>query len=131
MTRQVKTTYWAAKRRSETNGVERRALLEAMLRGRRRAMEEGPAAWAMSPDLMDVVQEAQTERVAQVTREKNRQMVAQVDEALRRLAVGRYGICTDCGQSIPTTRLRALPFAVRCLGCQERLEGPGRNRSWT
>jgi RNA polymerase-binding transcription factor DksA len=26
--------------------------------------------------------------------------------------------CTDCKQPIPTKRLRALPDAIRCVGCQ-------------
>lgn len=42
--------------------------------------------------------------------------------ALARLDAGEYGVCTDCGESIPAARLQAQPFAVRCIACQERRE---------
>jgi DnaK suppressor protein len=46
----------------------------------------------------------------------------QLDEALRRLDEGTYGICEDCDAPISPARLRALPFARRCVGCQEQYE---------
>lgn len=45
-----------------------------------------------------------------------------IAEALRRLSEGTYGICADCGGPIGSARLAALPFAVRCLRCQETEE---------
>lgn len=45
-----------------------------------------------------------------------------VDEALKRIADGSYGLCVDCGASIATARLHANPTAMRCVGCQEKLE---------
>jgi DnaK suppressor protein len=46
----------------------------------------------------------------------------QFEDALSRLAAGAYGLCEDCGGSIDETRLRAIPFAKRCLPCQEKAE---------
>jgi DnaK suppressor protein len=46
----------------------------------------------------------------------------QIDDALDRLATGEYGYCEDCGNEIPARRLEALPFAVRCLACEETNE---------
>ncbi|HEU4684776.1 MAG TPA: TraR/DksA family transcriptional regulator [Nitrospira sp.] len=46
----------------------------------------------------------------------------QLDEALRRLEEGRYGICEECGAQIGEARLRAVPFARRCIACQEKAE---------
>jgi DnaK suppressor protein len=46
----------------------------------------------------------------------------QLDEALRRLDEGTYGICEDCTIPISQGRLRALPFARRCLECQQQAE---------
>ncbi|MBI5139234.1 TraR/DksA family transcriptional regulator [Candidatus Nomurabacteria bacterium] len=43
-----------------------------------------------------------------------------INEALSRLEEGRYGYCYDCKGEIAEARLRALPFAVRCLDCEER-----------
>ena len=46
----------------------------------------------------------------------------QVEKALHRFDNGAYGVCESCGGSIDPARLRALPHATRCLGCQRRLE---------
>jgi DnaK suppressor protein len=51
------------------------------------------------------------------TRQRN-----QLDEALRRLDEGTYGICEDCEVPIAPARLRAMPFARRCVKCQEQVE---------
>ena len=45
-----------------------------------------------------------------------------LDTALRRLDDGEYGLCEDCGSEIGAGRLRALPFAKRCLSCQHQTE---------
>lgn len=47
---------------------------------------------------------------------------AKITEAIKRLETGRYGICSDCRQEISAIRLKALPFAVRCKGCEEKRE---------
>lgn len=51
-----------------------------------------------------------------------RSQLAVIDDALQQLRDGRYGICQDCGRSIPQERLEALPQAVRCVECQRREE---------
>ena len=51
------------------------------------------------------------------TRQRN-----QLDEALRRLDEGTYGVCEDCDEPISPARLRAMPFARRCVKCQEQAE---------
>ena len=38
-----------------------------------------------------------------------------IDEALARVDNGAYGICIDCGEPIGIERLKALPFALRCI----------------
>ena len=56
--------------------------------------------------------------------EAAREQVAAADEALRRLAEGRYGVCERCGQPIGAERLAARPSAVTCVRCA----GGGRRR---
>jgi DnaK suppressor protein len=51
-----------------------------------------------------------------------------IDEALVRLDAGEYGSCFECAGEIAERRLRALPFAVRCVACEERREKHGRAR---
>ncbi|KWT83986.1 TraR/DksA family transcriptional regulator [Candidatus Magnetominusculus xianensis] len=45
-----------------------------------------------------------------------------IDEALRKLNDGSYGICDDCGIEISEARLRVLPYAVHCVECKEKRE---------
>jgi DnaK suppressor protein len=45
-----------------------------------------------------------------------------IKKALLWLEVGTYGHCYECGEEIPEQRLRALLFAVRCIGCEEERE---------
>ena len=52
-----------------------------------------------------------------------------IDDALQRIADGSYGLCVDCGVSIPTARLHANPTALRCVTCQDKLEhAPGASK---
>jgi DnaK suppressor protein len=44
----------------------------------------------------------------------------QVERALERLVEGKYGICEDCEERIPTERLKFKPEATRCVHCQSR-----------
>ena len=48
------------------------------------------------------------------------QTVQGIETALRRVDAGEYGTCSDCRSRISSARLRALPFADRCRGCQEQ-----------
>ena len=38
----------------------------------------------------------------------------------------RFRDCAECGEPIPAARLRALPGARRCVGCQREAEEAGR-----
>ena len=52
----------------------------------------------------------------------HRGTLLKIDEALRKLDEGTYGICEDCGEAINEGRLKVLPFAIYCVECQEKLE---------
>ena len=54
--------------------------------------------------------------------------LANVEQALARLADGSYGECVDCGSAIPFARLAAYPAARRCVACQETAEKRERGR---
>jgi DnaK suppressor protein len=45
-----------------------------------------------------------------------------MDAAERKLNEGTYGICEECGKEISEERLAAMPYAVRCIECEERFE---------
>jgi len=45
-----------------------------------------------------------------------------VEAALERLAQGRLGTCTDCGEPVGAKRLEVQPTATRCIACEQRHE---------
>lgn len=49
---------------------------------------------------------------------KAREKVDEIDEALKRLDAGTYGICIISGDSIPKDRLEALPMAAKTVAAQ-------------
>ncbi len=51
-----------------------------------------------------------------------RQLVLQIDAALRRMDEATYGRCANCGQTIAAPRLEAVPWARFCIDCQELAE---------
>ena len=53
--------------------------------------------------------------------------VFEIDNALRRMAEGTYGVCDMCGCALEKARLMALPFARMCVKCQSESER-GRSR---
>ena len=54
--------------------------------------------------------------------------LAAVGQALARLQDGRYGSCADCGAEIPFDRLKAEPWALRCVSCETAAEVAGKRR---
>ncbi|MFW6132008.1 MAG: TraR/DksA family transcriptional regulator [Candidatus Aminicenantaceae bacterium] len=51
-----------------------------------------------------------------------REQLLLIDEALKRLERGDYGICQTCGKNISKKRLNAVPWARYCITCQEKEE---------
>lgn len=45
-----------------------------------------------------------------------------IDEAIRKVNEGTYGVCEDCGGEISDERLKIIPFAIYCVECKELRE---------
>lgn len=54
--------------------------------------------------------------------DKQNQRIHSIDEALRAINKGTYGVCQVCGELIGKERLHALPFAIRCITCKQDYE---------
>jgi RNA polymerase-binding transcription factor DksA len=52
----------------------------------------------------------------------------EIEEALKRIEVGSYGVCEMSNKHIPHTRLEAIPFARFTVECQQQLEKENRGR---
>ena len=52
----------------------------------------------------------------------DRQSLYELEDALKRIEDGTFGICEDCKQLITKVRLKAVPQARLCVKCQEKRE---------
>lgn len=51
-----------------------------------------------------------------------RKSIYELDDALKRIEEGVFGICDSCKSSISKVRLKAVPSARLCIKCQEKRE---------
>ena len=56
------------------------------------------------------------------TRDRERKLIAKIDEALRRIEDGSYGFCEETNEPISLRRLEARPIATLSIEAQERHE---------
>jgi len=56
------------------------------------------------------------------TRDRQRKLIAKIEQALRRIDDGSYGYCEETGEPISLSRLEARPIATLSLEAQERHE---------
>ena len=66
---------------------------------------------------------SETDRALELrTRDRQRKLIAKIDEALRRIDDGSYGYCEETGEPIALKRLEARPIATLSVEAQERHE---------
>lgn len=51
-------------------------------------------------------------------RDRERKLLAKIDEALNRIDEGTFGVCEDCGEDIGLKRLEARPVTTLCIECK-------------
>ena len=76
-------------------------------------------------DIGDFYDHASSDRdreLALMLADREREKLTLVDDALKRIENGTYGICESCEEVIDKERLMAMPFTKLCLSCQEDLE---------
>jgi DnaK suppressor protein len=74
------------------------------------------------PDLADRAS-SETDRAIELrARDRQRKLVAKIDEALTRIDDGTYGYCEETGEPISLRRLEARPIATLSVEAQERHE---------
>jgi DnaK suppressor protein len=79
------------------------------------------------PDILDrAVHEGQRAFAFRI-RERERFLIRKIQDALRRIEEGTYGICEECGEDIPVARLKARPVTNYCLDCKTRMESQERS----
>ena len=74
------------------------------------------------PDLADRAS-SETDRAIELrARDRQRKLIAKIDEALARIDDGTYGYCEETGEPIGLRRLEARPIATLSIEAQERHE---------
>jgi len=72
-----------------------------------------------SADQMDEIQYASERDLAIRNVDRESSLLRQVKAALRRIHDGSFGMCIECESAIGPKRLAAVPWAPRCIRCQE------------
>ena len=74
------------------------------------------------PDIADRAS-SETDRAIELrARDRQRKLIAKIDEALARIDDGTYGYCEETGEPISLRRLEARPIATLSVEAQERHE---------
>jgi DnaK suppressor protein len=76
-----------------------------------------------SADQMDEIQYASERELAIRAVDRDSALLRQVKAALGRIQDGSFGNCTDCDSEISPKRLAAVPWAARCIQCQDAADG--------
>jgi DnaK suppressor protein len=100
----------------QTTLLSRQSELEGLIRNREAAAIE------TSADALDQIQHAVERELALGTLARESVGLRDTRAALRRLDDGSFGACIDCEEDISLKRLAAVPWAARCIPCQERAD---------
>ena len=91
-----------------------------------RSRAEGSEASAFGMHQADAGSDAYDRDFALSLLSQEQDALYEIEEALRRLDLGTYGICEVSGKPIPHARLEALPFARLTVECQSAVEKLGK-----
>jgi RNA polymerase-binding protein DksA len=81
-----------------------------------------------SADSQEQAQELENAEVVDALGNEARAEISKIARALDQIKNNTYGICVDCGETIPMARLQASPFADRCIRCATAAESRRRVR---
>ena len=101
---------------------------EAVIDESRQTMAQLQVDSLREPDLADRASSETDWGIELRTRDRQRKLIAKIDEALRRIDEGTYGYCEETDEPISLRRLEARPIATLSLEAQERHERMERTR---
>jgi DnaK suppressor protein len=74
------------------------------------------------PDETDLAASEVNQNLVFKLRDRERQLLSKIDEAMARIEEGTFGTCMDCEENIEIRRLEARPVSTLCIACKERQE---------
>jgi len=103
----------------------RDSLLDSMMgvsRDTLRSRAEGSEASAFGMHQADAGSDAYDRDFALSLLSQEQDALYEIEEALKRVEAGTYGVCEMSGKPIPHARLEAIPFARFTVECQTQIE---------
>src|SRR4030066_2366231 len=76
----------------------------------------------VAQDLVDKAETSYTKEFLLSLTDTERRQLLLIDEALKRLEHGEFGVCQSCSKEIGGKRLLAFPWTRYCVDCQEKVE---------
>ena len=101
--------------RIRTDLRERLEALEA--RSEKAARHASHRDEPLSADFEEQAAESANDEVLNVIADEARHEADHIRDALKRIALGQYGVCDQCGDQITEARLIAVPYSTRCIEC--------------
>jgi DnaK suppressor protein len=82
-----------------------------------------------SADQMDETQHATERDLAIRNVDRDSALLRQVRAAMHRIHDGSFGTCVECESAISPKRLAAVPWASRCIQCQDAADRDGNEKT--
>ncbi|MBI5049191.1 MAG: TraR/DksA C4-type zinc finger protein [Deltaproteobacteria bacterium] len=73
-------------------------------------------------DIYDIASNERERELTLMLGDRDREKLAEIEEALERIENGSYGVCDECGELITEGRLMAMPFTKVCIDCKSKDE---------
>lgn len=73
-----------------------------------------------SSDLADTATDTMISESETYLKARGGKFLKHIDEALKRIEKGDYGICVNCGHTISEERLEAVPHTQYCVPCKAK-----------
>ena len=101
---------------------ERRSSITRAIQTNMRLSRDLPDRGEMTKDPYGSASTAHDDELTAINVDRLARDLKLIDRALADIEAGRYGICAECEEPIAPRRLKALPFATRCVEGQARSE---------
>lgn len=76
----------------------------------------------VAQDLVDKAETSYTKEFLLSLSDGEREQLLLIDEALKRLEHGEFGVCQVCHKEIGAKRIVAIPWTPLCIDCQQKAE---------
>ena len=73
-------------------------------------------------DIIDIAEVELGRGITMMLCDRDKRKLLEIDEALKSIENGTYGICRNCENRIRINRLRAIPFTQFCVTCKSEIE---------